>query len=193
MWYGRDVLEDEEAYNIIMELYTTKYHEAAREIERCLGSQIGWDEKYDLVQEGFIRLIRHVETLKNRNLNGRVNYMKRTMKNLAIDEGRRRAKYRMLGLPDALDGETWGELASDMLTPEEEIVMDEEQREISRCLNVALGKLGERDHQLLMEKYANGLSEKAIANKMGIPESHVGTYLFRARSRMRKYYEEERR
>ena len=55
---------DEEANELLTMLYKKGHNLADYIVEQILGEQIGRDEREDLVQDGFLRLIRNVEKLK---------------------------------------------------------------------------------------------------------------------------------
>lgn len=119
MLYRRKLLHGDDAEQIITELYEQGHNLADMLIEQILGTQLSRDEREDLIQEGFLRLITHVEDLSERSLSGRLSYMSSTMRNLAIDEGRRRTKQRLMGLLDMIDDESCREISSNELSPEE--------------------------------------------------------------------------
>jgi RNA polymerase sigma-70 factor (ECF subfamily) len=55
-------------------------------------------------------------------------------------------------------------------------------------LHAALRRLSERDRQLLELRYAEDLTQAAIARRLGIPEGTVKVRLHRARSKLRRAY-----
>lgn len=55
-------------------------------------------------------------------------------------------------------------------------------------LHAALGRLGERDRQLLELRYGEDLTQSAIARRLGIPEGTVKVRLHRARDKLRREY-----
>ena len=188
MRYERKILDDEEAKRIITELYDKGHNMADRTIEEILGPQVSREEREDPLQEGILRMIIHVETLKRRNLSERLSYMNSAMRNLAIDEGRRLTKCRLLGLTNSMDGGEYQELSSDILTPEEYFFWKETQKETNENLKKALTGLDPRDRALLLEKYGNERSDKEIGELLGIRPRNVRTYLHRARKRLAALY-----
>lgn len=190
MRYERGVLDDEEAEQIITELYEKGHNMADRTIEEILGPQIRREDREDLLQEGFLKMIIHVEALKKRTLSERFSYMRSAMRNLAIDAGRELTKRRMLGFCDSMDSEEWKELTSDILTPEEYFFQKESRKENNERLQRALAQLELRDRKLLMEKYGNERSDREIGELLGIRADNVRTYLYRARKKLAALYEE---
>jgi RNA polymerase sigma-70 factor (ECF subfamily) len=55
-------------------------------------------------------------------------------------------------------------------------------------LHAALGRLDERERQLLEMRYREDLTQGAIADKLGIPEGTVKVRLHRARNKLRRVY-----
>jgi RNA polymerase sigma-70 factor (ECF subfamily) len=55
-------------------------------------------------------------------------------------------------------------------------------------LHAALGRLNARDRELLELRYAEDLTQAAIARKLGIPEGTVKVRLHRARNKLRRAY-----
>ena len=188
MSYKRDdVLDDEEAKRIITELYEKGHGMAAYAIGQVLGNQLSGDEREDLIQEGFLRMVIHVESLRDKTLGQRLSYMYSAMRSVAIDEGRRRTKNKIL---HSIDSDDYTELPSDELTPEERFMRAAQIEEDRRRLHAVLAKLEARDLSLLIEKYKNGLSDKEIGLKLGIKTGNVRVYMARARRKAAQYYEE---
>lgn len=71
----------------------------------------------------------------------------------------------------------------DTNTPETVFLQAENQERMKR----ALAKLPEIQRQLLLLKYAQGLSYEEIARLQGMKVDKVRTYLYRARQNMNKY------
>jgi RNA polymerase sigma-70 factor (ECF subfamily) len=55
-------------------------------------------------------------------------------------------------------------------------------------LRAALGRLSEKDRDLLEMRYQDDLTQGAIARKLGIPEGTVKVRLHRARNKLRRVY-----
>ena len=55
-------------------------------------------------------------------------------------------------------------------------------------LHAALGRLSERERELLEMRYQDDLTQAAIADKLGIPEGTVKVRLHRARNKLRRVY-----
>ena len=190
MIYGRDeALDDEEAKRIIEELYEVGHGLADYAVSQVLGRQVSRDEREDLIQEGFLRMVLHVEWLKEKTLGQRVSYMFTAMRNVAIDEGRRRSRNKILY---SIDSDTYKyiEFPSDEPTPEELFMREAQMEEDKRHLDEVLARLDQRDLMLLIDKYRNGLSDQEIGLRLGIKASNVRVYLSRARRRAALHYKE---
>lgn len=94
------MLSNDQAKQIIMDLYRKGHGRAFYTIERILGNQLTKDEIEDLVQEGFVRLLIHVDRLRRIDTELQMRYLTSTMRNVAIDEGRRLNQKRMTEDPD---------------------------------------------------------------------------------------------
>ena len=89
-----------------------------------------------------------------------------------------RALQRRHWLP--LDLKSWW--PSSDPTPEEVVLEDERNAE----LLAAIAKRGDRDRDLLAQKFALGLTNRRIAELTGLTPSNVGVILFRAVRRLRR-------
>ena len=184
----KHILSDQEAKRIILTLYDTSHGVAGRVIGKILGSQLTREEKEDLIQEGFLRLVTHVEQLKDRTPKEQVAYMAKIMRTVAIDEARRRIQTRMV---ESLETIQFPEPEATNLTPEEYCLMREDTEEKVTNMRAALDRLSERDRTLLIEKYQNGRSDAEIGSMLDIKPRNVRVYLSRARHKAAIYYGEE--
>lgn len=183
-----NILTDEEAKRIIMTLYNKGYGLAVYMIERILGTQLARETRDDLIQEGFLRLIDHVEQLRESSFQSQLAYMAKIMHTVALNEVRRQIQMKLLY---SLDEEDSPEPESLDLTPEELCMMQEDIKEKRANVRAALERLPERDRRLLIEKYQNGRSDVEIGSMLGIKTRNVRVYLARARHKAAIYYGEE--
>ena len=102
-----------------------------------------------------------------RDLAGFSTWLLRIARNVAIDH--RRTAHEHAPLEAAVEVAAEG-------TPEEEAVI----RSNFARLSVLIGRLPERDRELLALKYGAGATNRAIAQITGLSESNVGTILHRA-------------
>ena len=166
MSYKRDdVLDDEEAKRIITELYEKGHGMAAYAIGQVLGNQLSGDEREDLIQEGFLRMVIHVESLRDKTLGQRLSYMYSAMRSVAIDEGRRRTKNKIL---HSIDSDDYTELPSDELTPEEarryiaegQFAPGSMLPKVEAAVKFAESKPGRKALITLLEKARDGIAGK---------------------------------
>jgi len=186
----RDFVGDEEAKRMIEELYDKGHGLADYVIEQVLGRQLSRDEREDLIQEGFLRLTIHVEKLKDKDADERLRYMYSTMRNVAIDEGRRRSKERMIERAQMMERVI---PPATSLPPDVMYVMQQDIKEKNRRVELALQRLNERDRLILIEKYLKGMSDAELAERMGVEPQSVRTYVARAREKASKIYDEIQR
>ena len=178
----------DEAKRIIMTLYDKGYGVAVYMIERILGTQLARELKDDLVQEGFLKLLHHVDRLQGRTFQEQLAYMAKIMHTVALNEVRRQTQLRLL---HSLDEEDSPEPESLDLTPEEYCMMQEDVEEKRANIRAALARMSERDRRLLIEKYQNGRSDVEIGAMLGIKTRNVRVYMSRARSKAAILYGEE--
>lgn len=182
------IVADEEAKRIIMTLYDKGYGLAVYMIERILGTQLAREIKDDLVQEGFLRLVSHVDRLRGRTFREQLAYMAKIMHTVVLDEVRRQTQMKLLY---SLDDENSPDPQSLDLTPEELCMMQESVAEKRANIRAALERMPERDRRLLIEKYQNGRSDVEIGAILGIKPRNVRVYMARARTKAAIYYGEE--
>lgn len=119
----------------------------------------------DLLQESYYRLLR--ANPKTSDENHRKNYLFRIATNLLRDHHRRRR-------------EETGDVAEGASPSHGDRV------QLRSDLMVVLGKLRQRDRELLWLAYVEGLSHREIAGVLGLGAASIRPMLFRARQRMAK-------
>ncbi len=179
---------DEEANELLTMLYKKGHNLADYIVEQILGEQIGRDEREDLVQDGFLRLIRNVEKLKLLCLEEQLSYMCKAMQSVAFDQARKLSQKRIQGPPNE---RTFPGQAAGGLSPEEQYIKKERDSDVVRCLNRALLRLTVRDRALLTLKYRDQHSDREIGEQLGIKRVYVRVYMARARKRLAAFYLEE--
>ena len=183
MFHKGEILDDDQAQEIIEELYQKGHNLADHVIEQILGNQVDRAGREDLIQEGFLRMIVHVEALKDRSLGERLSYMCTAMRNIAIDEGRRLTRQRLLGVEELSEIQEYARVSSAELTPEEQYLRKEEAQAQNGRLRAALSRLAPREQALLEEKYVHGLSDRELGRLFGIKSRCVSVYVARARKK----------
>ena len=106
-------------------------------------------------------------------------WMFRVAVNAYYDLCRRRKRHVAVALDEAL--------LVDSETPETAVL----RAEAAGRTREALSALPPRTRDLLLLKYEERLSYAQISQLLGLPLSHVSTYLHRARARYRKTYKED--
>lgn len=127
-------------------------------------------EAEDIAQDALLRAWRRRSTL--RDTDRRVQWLAAIVRNEAF---RQHARVR----PDPTETIEAYEGVED-----ERVVAAVEQAD----LHAALKLLSDRDRRLLALRYAEDLTQAAIADKLGIPEGTVKVRLHRARNKLRRAY-----
>jgi RNA polymerase sigma-70 factor (ECF subfamily) len=83
--------------------------------------------------------------------------------------------------------ETEEELPEDLVMPDSSPETQMIQQEIIVHLLQSVGRLGERDQEVISLKFAGRLSNQEIGQIMNLPEKNVSVVLFRAMHRLQQY------
>jgi RNA polymerase sigma-70 factor (ECF subfamily) len=148
-------------------------------VYRTLYQVVGHDQDaQDLAQEVFLRLYRSLDSFRGDA--AFTTWLHRLTINIALDWLRAR-KRRPLQVPlepppDEPDGPV-RELRSDGLTPEEEALRSERQRQIRQ----AIMDLSQDYREVVMLYHFQHLSYQQIADRLGVPVRTVETRLYRAK------------
>jgi RNA polymerase sigma-70 factor (ECF subfamily) len=148
-------------------------------VYRTLYQVVGHDQDaQDLAQEVFLRLYRSLDSFRGDA--AFTTWLHRLTINIALDWLRAR-KRRPLQVPlepppDEPDGPV-RELRSDGLTPEEEALRSERQRQIRH----AIMDLSQDYREVVMLYHFQHLSYQQIADRLGVPVRTVETRLYRAK------------
>ena len=121
----------------------------------------------DLVQETFIRAMTNLHLLESLAHHQRRAWLRRTLKNLFIDE--QRSRQRQENLVRRLSDE--GDFVSHI--PQSLIVQD------------LLGRLPKRDGDLLYRRYILGMNSRQIGEEIGVPAATVRSRIHHAIKRIR--------
>lgn len=124
----------------------------------------------DFLQDTFVRIIPYLDTLRGLSENQRRAYLYRTAKSAVWAAMKPKQKLTLFECD--LD-----ELPGDCATPEETLLNRERLDE----LGAVLGKLPERERQLLFMKYIQGLSTPEISRITGLKPDSVNKRLWDAR------------
>ncbi|CAM3763642.1 RNA polymerase sigma factor SigW [Marinicrinis lubricantis] len=167
---------DRSAFAELVDLYKDKIYHLGY---RMLGNA---HEAEDIVQETFLRVYR---SLKSYDPSHKFStWIYRIGTNLCIDRLRKR-KFHAFSLDadtteDGLDG--YSMLASEDLTPEQQITLSETQQHIRQ----AIDKMPEKYRSVVVLRYLHDLSLQEISGILGMPVTTVKTRVHRGREYLRK-------
>ena len=155
--------------------WSAVYTDTYQDLHRFLNGKV-WDPEraHDLVQETFVRALRHEPE------NPRA-WLFSVAANLAKDEARtavRRRRHLQLLKSEAE--------AAEVVEAEAPVRLQSEQ--VSADVAAALGRLSERDREVLL-LWNSGNSYQEIAEQAGLAVGAIGTTLARARKRLVEEYE----
>lgn len=130
----------------------------------------------DLLHSSVEKMIRHIDKLKEIQVNKRTSYVCEICRNTAIDFLRKRnpVEYR--------ESEELDRFESSMGIPELFLLKKEEDS----IIKLAWDQLDEKHRRVLSEKYILRLSDQEIAKDLGIGKDSVRTTVGRARNAYRK-------
>lgn len=131
----------------------------------------------DIVQETFFRAYLHIESCPK---NGVKPWLFKIARNVYIDFRRKNSR-------SYAEKTDFFNSKSDYRTPEDEVLMKEQLREI----NYLIDKMPENHKQAILLCDFNGMSYKEASEIMGVSLAHLKVLLFRARQRIRQKSREE--
>lgn len=134
----------------------------------------------DVVQEAFVKAWQRLAELKEPQRFAA--WLSRMVRNAAIDARRRRSVLKFQPL-DAVDA---GHLGSDRHDPAGQFQEREQQRELRRRLDAALGSLDELTRSAVTLRYYEGLSSKQIGELLELSPAAIDMRLSRARAELRQ-------
>lgn len=85
--YRKDVLEEEKAKKILIELYKAGHGLADYTVERVLGKDSVREEREEIIQEAFVALAEDVEKLERMSLEKKLQYMSTIVWKTAVEKG----------------------------------------------------------------------------------------------------------
>ena len=132
-------------------------------------------EVEDIVSDSCVRLIQHLNDLKDMDESGQRAYILVTVKHKAIDACRKKA--REMGRKQDVEGER--------LQPSPTFVHRIELQDEINMVKAALLSLTEREREVLTMKFFENKSESEIARELGVSESSVRAYVARGRNHLK--------
>lgn len=176
-------IKDDEDRLFILNLYQEYYGLVRSSILKITHDM---DHVEDLINDTFIRLIGKVSVLRNLNSCKTATYVVYTARSVAINFIKRRDvmnKHMYYGAEEDI-----AEKASIYEAVEESILRKEEIEEMVQ----AIGKLPERERDLLYFKYILEMNDEQIGQILGIATASVRQYLTRSRRKARELMDKER-
>jgi RNA polymerase sigma-70 factor (ECF subfamily) len=139
------------------------------------GLGLSVDEAEDVIQECFLRLVRHLANKRDEeNLRG---WLFRVAHNLTMDLFRNGKRYRAESVAE--DDSAAFEVADTSLSPEEVVIKREELRRV----RAAMGRLTEQQRYAVLLR-AEGLRYREISAVLGMPTQRIGELVQRALARL---------
>lgn len=177
---------DHQAFRTLVERYQRKIYALA------LGFVRDPDQAYDVTQEAFLKVFRHLDSFQGAS--SFYTWVYRITVNLCIDL-RRKAGRGGPGHAEFDERIDHGEVGSpaDQLSPRRlgfDPARALHNTELRQRLLVALDKLSEQHRAVLMLREVDGLSYKEIADVLECPEGTVMSRLFHARRQMQELLRE---
>jgi RNA polymerase sigma-70 factor (ECF subfamily) len=133
------------------------------------------EESEDIIQDSFVKAIKYMDGIAKDKLSS-------WLFTVAINEFRNRIKKRKKQYILSIDGEEFYNNFSNEVDFTESLLLQERDNEVRICLN----SLKDGSKNLLILKYEIQLSYKEISSLLGIKETVVKTYLYRARKEFEK-------
>ena len=144
---------------------------------RLLGNEADASECF---QETFLSALKVSQRQYIYNFGGLLGRLATTR---AIDKLRQRIRERKLGADSDYSGE-----------PEDKSpgpLVEVQRRELAVLLREAIGNLPRLEAEVFSLRYFNDMSYRQISKELGLQSSTVGTFLHRARKRLREYLESD--
>lgn len=176
-------IKDEEDRLFILNLYQEYYGLVRSSIFKITHDM---DHVEDLINDTFIKLIGKVSVLRTLNSCKTATYVVYTARSVAINFIKRRDvmnKHMYYGAEEDIAA-----TASIYEAVEESILRKEEIEEMVQ----AIGKLPERERDLLYFKYILEMNDEEIGQILGIATASVRQYLTRSRRKARELMDKER-
>ncbi|ADY54474.1 RNA polymerase, sigma-24 subunit, ECF subfamily [Syntrophobotulus glycolicus DSM 8271] len=168
-------IENDEDRYFIAQLYKQYYPLMKKKAYEILHDYSVID---DLINDAFIKLIGKISILRSLECYKRTSYIVNTIRNISINYNKQyaaKSEKMFLGMSDDLM-----ESIPDMKFAMQEICSTKDDY---IELGEAMEQLSKRDRDLLYNKYNLELSDKEIADIMGISLNNIREYLTRARRR----------
>ena len=163
------------------------YNSCAPFISRIIESyRIEWPVNHDIFQEVFKKLMEHmyvIMTIEKEQIRG---YIWCTTRSICCNYLKKEHRVKIESLDELMQRNNF-DLPDDDVPP---IYENVENEEMSLKVREMIGKLSEREQNILYYKYFIRISDEEISISMGIAASSVRVYLLRARRHLLNLYQE---
>lgn len=169
---------DHAAFRVLFD----KYHKRAFSV--AFGVLKNRQDALDVVQEGFVKVHRHLESFEGSS--SFYTWLYRIVMNLAIDSLRRRKTSRPVEYDDAIrrDSDAAGEdaILARMLdaNPRKAAI----RRELVAKIDAALAELPDYHREVILLREVDGMSYEEMAEVLEVPKGTIMSRLFHARKKM---------
>lgn len=174
-----EAIENDDDRTLLTEWYKEFYKIMRKKAYDLIGD---YHLANDMVNEAFIKIIRNIEKIKELNSSERAFYFVSTIRSVSIDYLRKKnieSKYvnQYKGEGDDAEDQTNEKLILNHIYETKDFFVDMERY---------LGKLSERDAQLIVYRCLWEMSDREISEALGIKEQSVHTYVRRAKNKLIK-------
>lgn len=176
-----DYLDDEEQKKFIEGLYD-KY--SALVLKIAYEYVNNFDTAQDILNDTFIKLIRHVDTIQNLKEYQVLSYIKQTIYSTS-------ANYFSKESAERKKLEKWireNDPVTEVSLEGEEII---KRVDLQDLLRKCMSQLDERDRMLLISKYGFDMKYTEIAEEFSIAPGNISSFVSRARNRFKKIVRKE--
>lgn len=171
--------EDREAFALLFD----RYHRRAYAV--ALGTLKNPDDAYDVVQDAFIKVHRHLKNFKGTS--SFYTWLYRIVMNLCIDHIRKKKRHGATQFDEGASSEDLDVLGGGELMP---TMLDGNpgkgvfRRELSEAINAALEELPEHHRAVILLREIEGLSYEEMAETLKVPKGTIMSRLFHARKKL---------
>lgn len=170
---------DREAFAMLFD----RYHRRAYAV--ALGTLKNPDDAYDVVQDAFIKVHRHLKNFKGTS--SFYTWLYRIVMNLCIDHIRKKKRHGATQFDEGAGAEDLDVLGGGELMP---TMLDGNpgkgvfRRELSGAINEALAELPEHHRAVVLLREVEGLSYEEMAETLKVPKGTIMSRLFHARKKL---------
>lgn len=138
------------------------------------------EDAEDIIQDTVCKAIIYIDSIDGDKI---ISWLFKVAINQYYSLYNKNKKYKNYGLK--LENETLNKFATETLTDEDLL-----NKELGKYIEDTLDLLKPSYKNLLLLKYYMGLSYKEISKLLGLKESQIKTYLYRARNKFKEIWEE---